>query len=128
MAATKTIEQFPGVYSGQGRSWEKRIKTRINLLRPVDGIRPKVALEPRAPNTITATAAVVSEEERIAYGAGYIGVDNGKGTVTPRKLATTMVTPISGVVSTGLPSPSRGCGRGRRSRPNAGAWAAEDPS
>ena len=107
MAATKTIEQFPGVYSGQGRSWEKRIKTRINLLRPVDGIRPKVALEPRAPNTITATAAVVSEEERIAYGAGYIGVDNGKGTVTPRKLATTMATPISGV-STGLPSPSRG--------------------
>ena len=71
MATTKTIEQFPGVYSGQGRSWEKRIKTRINLLRPVDGIRPKVALEPRAPNTITATAAVVSEEERIAYGARF---------------------------------------------------------
>ena len=92
MATTKTIECFPGVYSGQGRSWEKRIKTKINLLRPVDGIAPKVALEPRAPNTITATAAVVSDAERIAYGAGYIGVDNGKGTVTPRKLATTMAT------------------------------------
>ena len=44
MATTKTIECFPGVYSGQGRSWEKRIKTKINLLRPVDGIAPKVAL------------------------------------------------------------------------------------
>ena len=64
MSADKTIEQFPGVYSGQGRSWEKRIKTKINLLRPVDGIAPKVALQPREPNSITATAAVVSEEER----------------------------------------------------------------
>ena len=77
MSSDKTIDGFPGVYSGQGRSWEKRIKTKINLLRPVDGISPKVALEPRAPNTITATAAVVSEEERVACGAGYIGVDNG---------------------------------------------------
>ena len=107
MSADKTIEEFPGVYSGQGRSWEKRIKTKINLLRPVDGVAPKVALQPREPNSITATAAVVSEEERVAYGAGYIGVDNGKGTVTPRKLATTMATPISGAGTT-LPSPSRG--------------------
>ena len=59
MATTKTIECFPGVYSGQGRSWEKRIKTKINLLRPVDGIAPMVALQPREPNSITATAAVV---------------------------------------------------------------------
>ena len=90
MNTTKTMLEFPGVYSGQGRSWEARIKTKINLLRPVDGIAPKVALQTREPNSITATAAVVSEEERITYGAGYIGVDDGKGTVTPRKLATTM--------------------------------------
>ena len=101
MATTKTIMDFPGVYSGQGRSWEERIKTKINLLRPVDGIAPKVALQDREPNSITATAAVVSEAERVAYGAEYIGVDDGKGTVTPRKLATTMATPLSEVSTAG---------------------------
>ena len=25
MAATKTIEDFPGAYSGQGRSWERMV-------------------------------------------------------------------------------------------------------
>ena len=38
MASTKGIsEDFPGVYSGQSRSWEKRTKVAINLLATAGG-------------------------------------------------------------------------------------------
>ena len=32
MAATKTIEDFPGAYSGQGRSWERMVRGQIEVL------------------------------------------------------------------------------------------------
>ena len=47
-----------------GLTLKKKTPHRGVLRRPVDGIAPKVALQPREPNSITATAAVVSEEER----------------------------------------------------------------
>ena len=41
MATTKTIMDFPGVYSGQGRSWERKARGRIDMLPKRDGSLPK---------------------------------------------------------------------------------------
>ena len=32
MATTKTIQDFPGAYSGQGRSWERMVRGQIEVL------------------------------------------------------------------------------------------------
>ena len=45
MASTKGIsEDFPGAYSGQGRSWELKTKEAIELLPDKYGFQPKVVL------------------------------------------------------------------------------------
>ena len=65
MASTKGIsEDFPGAYSGQGRSWELKTKEAIELLPDKYGFQPKVVLSARAPPTITATAVDVPMHER----------------------------------------------------------------
>ena len=53
-------EDFPGAYSGQGRSWELKTKEAIELLPDKYGFQPKVVLSARAPPTITATAVPFS--------------------------------------------------------------------
>ena len=67
MAATKTIEDFPGAYSGQGRSWERMVRGQIEVLPLRDGLKPKLVLQPRAPPTLTVTAATVEEPDRSKY-------------------------------------------------------------
>ena len=45
MASIKGIsEDFPGAYSGQGRSWELKTKEAIELLPDKYGFQPKVVL------------------------------------------------------------------------------------
>ena len=88
MASIKGIsEDFPGAYSGQGRSWELKTKEAIELLPDKHGFQPKVVLSARAPPTITATAVDVPMHERAQYGSAYIAVSDGAGQITPRKLA-----------------------------------------
>ena len=88
MASIKGIsEDFPGAYSGQGRSWELKTKEAIELLPDKYGFQPKVVLSARAPPTITATAVDVPMHERAQYGSAYIAVSDGAGQITPRKLA-----------------------------------------
>ena len=94
MPSTKGIsEDFPGAYSGQGRSWELKTKEAIELLPEKYGFQPKVVLSARAPPTITATAVDVPMHERAQYGSAYIAVSDGAGQVTPRKLAAPLNTP-----------------------------------
>ena len=51
MASIKGIsEDFPGAYSGQGRSWELKTKEAIELLPDKYGFQPKVVLSARAPS------------------------------------------------------------------------------
>ena len=65
MASIKGIsEDFPGAYSGQGRSWELKTKEAIELLPDKYGFQPKVVLSARAPPTITATAVDVRPDAR----------------------------------------------------------------
>ena len=97
MAATKTIEDFPGAYSGQGRSWERMVRGQIEVLPLRDGLKPKLVLKPRAPPTLTVTAATVEESDRSKYGSTYVGVADKTGKVTPRKLARSLEDPVSGV-------------------------------
>ena len=92
MTSTKANEDFPGAYSGQGRSWERKTREAVGLLSDKHGYSPGVVLQTRPPATITATAVSVPAEERQQYGRHYIGVDEG-GTITPRKLATSLGTP-----------------------------------
>ena len=69
MASTKgTSEDFPGAYSGQGRSWELKTKEAIELLPDKYGFQPKVVLAPRAPPTIMATAVDVSATATRCHG------------------------------------------------------------
>ena len=42
---------FPGAYSGQGRSWERKTREAIGLLPEKYGFQPKVVLSTRAPAT-----------------------------------------------------------------------------
>ena len=65
---------FPGAYSGQGRSWERKTREAIGLLPEKYGFQPKVVLSTRAPATITATAVAVPMCERQQLGSSYIGV------------------------------------------------------
>ena len=98
MASTKGIsEDFPGAYSGQGRSWELKTKEAIELLPDKYGFQPKVVLSARAPPTITATAVDVPMHERAQYGSAYIAVSDGAGQITPRKLAASLNTPVATV-------------------------------
>ena len=98
MASTKGIsEDFPGAYSGQGRSWELKTKEAIELLPDKYGFQPKVVLSARAPPTITATAVDVPMHERAQYGSAYIAVSDGAGQITPRKLAASLNTPAATV-------------------------------
>ena len=98
MASTKgTSEDFPGAYSGQGRSWELKTKKAIELLPDKYGFQPKVVLSARAPPTITATAVDVPMHERAQYGSAYIAVSVGAGQITPRKLAASLNTPAATV-------------------------------
>ena len=91
MASIKGIsEDFPGAYSGQGRSWELKTKEAIELLPDKYGFQPKVVLSARAPPTITATAVDVPMHERAQYGSAYIAVSDGAGQITPRKLAASL--------------------------------------
>ena len=72
MATAKTIMDFPGAYSGQGRSWEERIKTKINLLPPVDGIAPKVALQDREREVLLrARAHIVAFLKRLGSSGSF---------------------------------------------------------
>ena len=60
MASTKGIsEDFPGAYSGQGRSWERKTREAVGLLSDKHGYSPGVVLQTRPPATITATAVTV---------------------------------------------------------------------
>ena len=69
MASIKGIsEDFPGAYSGQGRSWELKTKEAIELLPDKYGFQPKVVLSARAPPTITATAVDERLEQQPALG------------------------------------------------------------
>ena len=96
MASIKGIsEDFPGAYSGQGRSWELKTKEAIELLPDKYGFQPKVVLSARAPPTITATAVDVPMHERAQYGSAYIAVSDGAGQITPRKLAASLNTPVT---------------------------------
>ena len=98
MASIKGIsEDFPGAYSGQGRSWELKTKEAIELLPDKYGFQPKVVLSARAPPTITATAVDVPMHERAQYGSAYIAVSDGAGQITPRKLAASLNTPVATV-------------------------------
>ena len=56
MAATKAIEDFPGAYSGQGRSWERAVRGQIEVLPLREGLKPKIVLQPRAAPTLAVTA------------------------------------------------------------------------
>ena len=97
MATTKTIQDFPGAYSGQGRSWERMVRGQIEVLPPREGLKPKIVLMPRATPTMTVTAVSVDEKDRAKFGSSYVGVDDGSGKVTPRKLARTLEDPVSGI-------------------------------
>ena len=70
---------FPGAYSGQGRSWERKTREAIGLLLEKYGFQPKVVLSTRAPATITATAVAVPMCERQQLGSSYIGVKDSSG-------------------------------------------------
>ena len=59
MAATKTTEDFPGAYSGQGRSWERMVRGQIEVLPLREGLKPKIVLQPRAAPTLAVTAVSV---------------------------------------------------------------------
>ena len=91
---------FPGAYSGQGRSWERKTREAIGLLPEKYGFQPKVVLSTRAPATITATAVEVPMCERQQFGSSYIGVKDSSGLITPRKLAASLATPALGLHST----------------------------
>ena len=91
---------FPGAYSGQGRSWERKTREAIGLLPEKYGFQPKVVLSTRAPATITATAVEVPMCERQQFGSSYIGVKDSSGLITPRKLAASLATPTLGLHST----------------------------
>ena len=69
---------FPGAYSGQGRSWERKTREAIGLLPEKYGFQPKVVLSTRAPATITATAVEVPMCERQQFGSSYIGVKDSR--------------------------------------------------
>ena len=88
-------QQFPGApYSGTGEAWERKAKEAIGLLPDRHGFSPSVVLGPKPPDTIMAEATLVPQEERQQYGrANCIGVMTGK-TVTPRKLAKSLNTPL----------------------------------
>ena len=83
MASIKgIIEDFPGAYSGQGRSWEIKTREAIGLLPDKYGFQPKVVLAPRAPPTIMATAVDVPMHERAQYGSAFIAVSDRAGQIT----------------------------------------------
>ena len=71
MAATKTIEDFPGAYSGQGRSWERMVRGQIEVLPMRDGLKPKIVLQPRAPPTLRVMAAPVGKSRTGASMAAH---------------------------------------------------------
>ena len=124
MAATKTIEDFPGAYSGQGRSWERMVRGQIEVLPMRDGLKPKIVLKPRAPPTLKVTAAPVEESDRSKYGSTYVGVADKTGKVTPRKLARSLEDPVSGVSTlppaTTVPASTSGTAAGVSGTPAAG--------
>ena len=63
MASTKGIsEDFPGAYSGQGRSWELKTKEAIELLPDKYGFQPKVVLSAREPLELICKGMVSSVE------------------------------------------------------------------